>query len=262
RVLEDAVSRFPRNRAIHSIRAMSLYRLGDYTEATQEWGELCEVEPKNLKYVTTYAYSLLMLGHLEDALPHIERAKRIDGSSYRTIILDAELSFRNGEIDRARTLFQKALELSSDSLEAIGRLAVIECQRGNEAQCDKYLELAQNLVEKEPSSWQRLCDSYRLMDKEDLLLDCLTFATKQDQGCAAAWIRLANEYMQKGLVERAHQAWRESFEIRGYVKLHCSDCDTYFKVPYNEHASFDPFEHAECIYCNSHLPMPDSLAVI
>ena len=262
RVLEDAVIRFPDNRALHSIRAMSLYRLGDYTEATQEWGALCQVDPKNLKYVTTYAYSLLMLDRLNEALPYVEKAKSIDSTSYRTVILDAELSFRRGEPDLAYSRFREALELSPDSLEALGRLAVIESERGNEAQSKRYLELAEALVQEEPSSWQRLCDSYRLMEKHDRLIDCLTYATRKDQGCAAAWIHLAKEYMQQGLVEEAHYAWRESFTIRGYIKLHCSDCDTYFKVPYEDNSDYEPFDHAECIYCNSPLPMPDSLADI
>ncbi|MHA1741956.1 MAG: tetratricopeptide repeat protein [Candidatus Thorarchaeota archaeon] len=260
RVLEDAVFRFPEDPALHSIRAMSLYRLGDYTEAAREWGAVSTLRPESIVALTNYAYLLLFLGMVDEAEPVVRKARVKFPDSYRAIMLEGELRFQRGEYQAAQAYFRRALSICSDSVEALSRLAVIAHRLGNSSQADEYLATAKKIVEADPPTWQRLCNAHVDLERFDEHLECLNEIVQQDRHSSAAWIALAVEYTRRGRLDEAKSAWRMSIQLRGYIKVFCPRCGVHVRIPHLEPCDVDLDGTVQCVYCCTSLPLPDSLS--
>ncbi|NWF95598.1 MAG: tetratricopeptide repeat protein [Candidatus Thorarchaeota archaeon] len=262
KLLDEGVGRFPNDSALHNLRAMVLHKQGDYTEAAQEWGVLFHLNPDSLIALTNYAYSSVILGRFEEAAPLVERAIAMAPNDYRTKMLAAEYYFQSGLYHRAETLFGDALKMSSDSVEALGRLAVISKYLGAEKESNKYLERAWSLTCEDCDSWYRLCDALLRLGEHEKMFECLRRATEHDPNSAAPWVLLAVELGRRGQRTEAERAWRKSIELRGYIKAHCSICNTSFKVSLPTAQTASQISCVRCTSCQSEAPIPDSLASI
>ena len=129
------------------------------------------------------------------------------------------------------------------------------------AKLNLYLERAEAELGRDPESWRGLCQLYSLLDRGEDYIDCLTRWTQADKGAAAPWVLLAKEFDCVGKLEQSRNAWRRVFELRGYVKIHCSGCGKEIRIPYNSVKGFDVYEDYPCEECGTTIIMPASLAL-
>ncbi len=261
-VLSTACERFPGDAALHSILAMAFYRLGDYTQAADEWSVVYRQRPDSIVALANYAYTLLYLGRIEDTLPLMERAKEIAPTHYRTLMICGEVEFQRGNLDVAQEYFERALDKCSVSAEALGRLALIEEFRGNIKRAEFYLTLVRELMERDPSAWQRTCDIHVRRGDYDGHLQCLHGAVERDPNSPAAWVGLASELQRRGLREEASEAWMKAIELRGYVKVYCPRCHIYQRYDISDTTEKVLSVAVTCPGCSEELPLPESLAVV
>ncbi len=262
RVLEDAVIRFPEECSFHSMRALVLYKLGDYTESVQEWRTMCQLTPDSLVAHTNLAYSCLLLGLTEEAQLAIERVRQLAPSSPTTRLLEAELAFQLQDLRTAEKLFNDVLSVDANNTLALIRLAVISHICGDEARRRENIETACRLSCDDREGWQKITQSLTLLGEYDCLLNCLEIASHRDRGSAAVWISLAEEYTRRGMLDKASAAWARSVETRGYIKAHCNHCDSDFKIPLHSDEKFHSFNTIQCVYCGLELRLPEALARI
>ncbi|MCF2137049.1 MAG: tetratricopeptide repeat protein [Candidatus Thorarchaeota archaeon] len=262
RILEEAVVRFPEDPALHSLRAMSFYRLGDYTEAARAWGAVSALRPESIVALANYGYSLLFVGRIDDAKNVIDKAKEMAPDHYRTIMLEGEMAFQMRNYKTAHNAFTKALHQCPTSIEALSRLAVITYQLHDEIAAEGYLNRAKRLVEEEPTSWQRLCNVHVLLKKFDDLLHCLNMVIEEDTTSAAAWIALAIEETRRGHSEEAKVAWVKSIKLRGYIKTYCPQCNQHMRIPVVNTAKVNLDIPVYCVYCDRELALPEHLSTV
>ncbi|MHA1772006.1 MAG: tetratricopeptide repeat protein [Candidatus Thorarchaeota archaeon] len=262
RILEEAVVRFPEDPALHSLRAMSFYRLGDYTEAARAWGAVSALRPESIVALANYGYSLLFVGRVDDAKNVIVKAKEMAPDHYRTIMLEGEMAFQLRNYKTAHHAFMKALHQCPTSIEALSRLAVITHQLHDEIAAEGYLNRAKELVEEEPTSWQRLCNVHVLMKRFDELLHCLNMVIEEDTTSAAAWIALAIEEARRGHTEEAKDAWTRSIKLRGYIKTYCPQCHQHMRIPILNTTKVSLDTPVYCVYCDRELTLPEHLSTV
>ncbi len=262
RILDKAVRKFSRDPALHALRAMAFYRLGDYTEATREWGVVSDLRPNSILALTNYAFSLFFIGEDEKAQEIVDKVLHLNPGSYRTNVLSGELAFHRGEYESAARKFERAIEMYPDSIEALSRMAVVLYKLGQTESAQQYLKQAKELVDKNPYSWQRLCHVHEYMEKYDELIECIDKIVAVDTSSAAAWIRLAVEYERRGQVEEAKNAWIRSIKLRGYVKAYCEDCQQHIRIPIVDTYSVNLDMSICCSHCEKELPLPECLSRI
>jgi tetratricopeptide (TPR) repeat protein len=259
--LEKALERFPEELGIRGLYALTLYRLGDFTAATEEWGIVHRLSPELMAAISNYAYLLLIQNRSYEASPFVGRANTVDPDDYRSLILLGELRLQSGEYDGAIDCFNKVLDQDPNNIEALSRLAYLTYIVGDESKLNIFLERAEAELGRDPESWRGLCQLYSLLGRSDDYIDCLIRWTHADKGTAAPWVLLAKEYDYLGKLESSRNAWRRVFELRGYVKIHCSGCEEEIRIPYNPVKGFDVYQNIPCEACGTTIIMPVGLAV-
>ncbi|MHA1960521.1 MAG: tetratricopeptide repeat protein [Candidatus Thorarchaeota archaeon] len=261
-VLRNALEHFPNEPALLSLHATSLHMLGDYTGAAHEWSKVCKLEPDSLIALSNFAYLLLLQKRISEAETTIRRAEKLDPTDCRLKILRAEIHIQKEQFGEAETYLMKAIEGDSCYSPALARLAVISHQQNDEVSFRDYLNRTGEALTEEPRRWWALFYVYRLIGWKNKIVDVLTEGTKEDSGSAAPWVALASHYQDQGMSEDAEHAWRMSFRIRRYVKLHCNECGNDMHIPYNQAAGFDLHKTQVCTSCDRVIVMPQGLAAI
>ncbi len=259
--LQQALDIFPDELGLIGLYALSLYRLGDFTAATNEWAKVHRLNPDLMAAVSNYAYLLLIQERIFEAAPFVGHANIVDSEDYRARILLGELRFKSGEHDGAKECFQRVLDLDPDNIEALSRLAVLAHLARDVETCKMYLERAEAELGRDPESWRGLCGVYPLLDMNEKYIECLVRWTQADPGAAAPWVALALEYDKQGKLEHARNAWRVVFELRGYVKILCGVCGNEARPPYDSTVGFDVYQAIVCPNCGVKINMPTGLAV-
>ncbi|MFW9769348.1 MAG: tetratricopeptide repeat protein, partial [Candidatus Thorarchaeota archaeon] len=103
--LEKALNRFPDDLGIRGLYALTLYRLGDFTAATDEWGIVHRLNPELMAAISNYAYLLLLQNRSYEASPFVGRANTVDPNDYRSLILLGELRLQSEEYEGAIDCF-------------------------------------------------------------------------------------------------------------------------------------------------------------
>jgi tetratricopeptide (TPR) repeat protein len=259
--LEKATELFPEELGLLGLYALTLYRLGDYTAATEEWAKVHRLSPQLMAAVSNYAYLLLIQGRIFEAAPFVGHASVVDADDYRAQILLGELRFQSGEHDGAKECFQKVVMDDPGNIEALSRLSVLAHLAREEEESEYYLKRAEAELGRDPESWRGLCGIYPLLGMTEKYIECLIRWTKDDPGAAAPWVALAHEYDKQGKLEYARNAWRVVFELRGYVKIRCRKCETETRLPYDEANGFDVYQAVVCQDCGARINMPSGLAL-
>ncbi|MHA2043170.1 MAG: tetratricopeptide repeat protein [Candidatus Thorarchaeota archaeon] len=259
--LQLALERFPDEIGIRGLYALTLYRLGDFTAATDEWGKVHRLNPELMAAISNYAYLLLIQKRSYEASPFVGRANTVDPSDYRSQILLGELRLQSDEYDGAIDCFNKVLEQDPTNIEALSRMAYLAHLVGEEDKHKVFLNRAEAELGRDPESWRGLCRLYSLLGRSDEYIDCLIRWTHADEGAAAPWVLLAVEYDRRGKLEPSRNAWRRVFELRGYVKIYCSVCHREVRLPYQSTLGFDVYQNLPCEDCGTTILMPSGLAV-
>lgn len=260
-VLEEASHRFPDDVSIVALYALTLYRLGDYTAATEQWARVHRLQPNLMSAISNYAYLLLIQNRSFEAAPFVGAANTLDPEDYRSRILLGELRLNSGDIDGAAEAFLQVLEQDSENVEALAKLALIMHQARDEEMSRHYLSRAEMQLGENPESWRGLCSIYPLLGMLSEYLECLNSWAEADSGSATPWVFLAAEYGRRGMDEEAREAWKKAFELRGYVKIQCPACGEDDRRPYGLSRSFDPFRDTKCVHCGVTIKMPAGLAL-
>jgi tetratricopeptide (TPR) repeat protein len=260
KALAEASKRFPDDISINALHALTLYRLGDYTAATEEWAKVHRLQPDLMAAISNYAYLLLIQDRSFEAAPFVGAANTIDSEDYRSLILLGELRFKSGDLEGATEAFLHVLGQDSENVEALARLALILHLSQDAEMSRHYLSRAEMQLGENPESWRGLCSIYPLLGMVPEYVDCLIQWAKADKGAATPWVFLAVEYVRQGKHDEALEAWRKSFELRGYVKIRCPACGTEDRRPYDGSEEFDPFRDTVCANCGEKVRMPQGLA--
>ncbi len=259
--LQQAIELFPVELGLRGLYALTLYRLGDFTAATEEWATVHRLNPDLMAAVSNYAYLLLLQERIFEAAPFVGHANIVDSEDYRAQILLGELRFQSGEHDGAKECFQRVVDDDPVNIEALSRLAVLS-HRARDAETSKmYLERAEAELGRDPESWRGLCGVYPLLGMSEEYIECLVRWTKADPGAVSPWVSLAIEYDKVGKLEHARNAWRVVFELRGYVKILCGGCGTEARPSYDKTVGFDVYQAIVCQKCGAKINMPVGLAV-
>jgi Flp pilus assembly protein TadD len=258
--LGQGAKRFPDDPSIIGLYALTLYRLGDYTAATEQWALVHRLRPDLMAAISNYAYLLLIQNRTFEAAPFVGYATIIDPDDYRSLILQGELRYRSGDLDAALESFLKVVETDSENIEALSRLAMLYHMARDDSNYRYYLSRAEILLGSNPESWRSLCHTYAELGMSNQYIECLISWATDDANAAAPWVALAVEYDRQGLIERARNAWRVAFELRGYVKIRCSHCQTEERRPYDSTLGFDVYQDTICTTCNKRISMPLGLA--
>jgi tetratricopeptide (TPR) repeat protein len=259
--LEQALEKFPDELELIGLYALTLYRLGDFTAATAEWGKVHRLNPDLMAAVSNYAYLLLLQNRFAEAAPFVGHANDVDPSDYRAQILLGELRFQSGDHEAAIECFKRVVAEDPVNIEALSRLVVLAHIQHDPDASRQYLERAEAELGKNPESWRGLCGVYPLLGMNDKYLECLVHWTEADPGAAAPWVSLAYEYDRQGNIEHSRNAWRVVFELRGYVKIKCCDCGSESRVQYDKTDGFDIYQALVCQSCGAKINMPAGLAV-
>ena len=259
--LRLALESFPEEIGIRGLYALTLYRLGDFTAATEEWGLVHRLNPELMAAISNYAFLLLIQRRSYEASPFVGRANTVDPSDYRSQILLGELRLQSDEYDGAIDCFTQVLEQDPYNVEALSRLAYLAYLVGEEDKHKMYLTRAEAELGRDPESWRGMCGLYSLLGKSDDYIDCLIRWTHADEGAAAPWVLLAVEYDRIGKLEPSRNAWRMVFELRGYVKIYCFGCKKEVRIPYNSTLGFDVYQDRPCEDCGTKIIMPIGLAI-
>jgi len=259
--LQQSVEQFPDELGLRGLYALTLYRLGDFTAATEEWAKVHRLNPDLMAAVSNYAYLLLIQERIFEAAPFVGRANIVDSEDYRAQILLGELRYQSGEHDGAKECFERVVDDDPVNIEALSRLAVLAHLARDADSCQKYLERAEAELGRDPESWRGLCGVYILLGMSEKYIECLVRWTQADPGAAAPWVTLAFEYDRQGKLEYARNAWRTVFELRGYVKINCGGCGTEVRLPYDETVGFDVYQAFLCQECGAKINMPAGLAL-
>ena len=255
-VIDQALPRFPADPELRGTRALSLYRLGDYKRASEEWALLHKQHPKLIMAAANYAFTLLLLGNNDGASPIIDEASELDSSDYRVHIIKGLQYFNKDNFDEAEKSFLKVLSSNLRSIEALSKMAILSHKKGDESECTRYLEIAEKQIEKVPECWRGLCFAYSYLGQDEKYMDCLLRWTTRDPRAAAPWIALYREYTKLGLTEKAKRALDKTATLRGYVTIHCSNCDAETELKVDEILGFDSGEDRICPECDDKIPMP------
>ncbi len=258
--IEQALEQFPNEVGLVFLHALTLYRLGDFTLATEQWARVHRLEPYLMSGISNYAYILLLQNRSFEAAPFVGYANTIDPDDYRSLILLGELRFQSGDHEGALECFGKVLDKDPINIEALSRLAVIARNARDEKLSREYLSRAEMELGRNPESWRGLCSAYPLLGMCEEYIDCLIRWTKSDKNAAAPWVVLAKEYDRLGKLEYARNAWRTVFELRGYVKIRCPHCDSEARLPYDSVKGFDVYSPRVCHSCGEKINMPAGLS--
>ncbi|MGY5873954.1 MAG: tetratricopeptide repeat protein [Candidatus Thorarchaeota archaeon] len=259
--IESALEQFPDELGLVFLHALTLYRLGDFSYATEEWARVHKLEPYLMAGISNYTYLLLLQKRTTEAAPFIGYAETLDPDDYRTLILRGELSFQTGDYQNAIECFGRVLDDDPINIEALSRMAVISHKEGDERSFREYLSRAEMELGRNPESWRGLCGVYPELGMCEEFVDCLIRWTNMDKKAAAPWVILAAEYDSQGKLEYARNAWRRVFELRGYVKVRCLDCKTEVRLRYDSVKGFDVYATRICDSCGATIRMPLGLPV-
>ena len=259
-LLDDALRRFPDEINLLFLHSLIAYRHGDFTLATEQLAKLHKTEPNLMTCISNYAYILLLQKRIQEAIPFVNYAKTMDPDDYRSLLLHGELCFQSGELENAMDCFGKVLDKDPINIEALVKLAIISKNLDDEKSFREYLSRAEMELGKDTESWRGLCGTYFYLGRCDDYLDCLIRWTKSDKNAAAPWVILASEYQRRGDFPLSENAWKRSFELRGYVKLRCPECRHEIRLPYDDSNGFDINKKRVCNECDTEIVMPEGLA--
>ncbi|TFG34357.1 tetratricopeptide repeat protein [Candidatus Thorarchaeota archaeon] len=259
-VIENALKKFPDEINLLFLHSLVAYRLGDFTLATEQLSKLHQIEPNLMTCISNYAYILLLQKRVHEAVPFVKHANNIDADDYRSLILLGELCFQSSEFETALDCFGKVLDKDPINIEALARLAVISKRLKDEKSFREYLSRAEMELGKDSESWRGLCGAYSHLGMCNEYLDCLKQWAKSDKNAAAPWVVLASEYHRRGEKELSIIAWKRVFELRGYVKIQCQDCENVVRLPYDDSKGFDLETERICVRCNARITIPDNFA--
>ncbi len=260
--LQSALDKFPDDIGIRGLYALTLYRLGDFTAATDEWARVHRLNPELMAAISNYAYLLLLQKRSYEASPFVGRANTVDPTDYRSQILLGELRLQSKEYEGAIACFNQVLEQDPTNIEALSRLVYLAHLVGDDEKRKVNLAKAEAELGRCPESWRGLCGLYSLLGMSDEFTDCLIRWTGADKGAAAPWVLLAVEYDRLGKLEPSRNAWRMVFELRGYVKIRCPGCEKEVRLSYDSNLGFDIYQDRTCTECGTIIKMPPGLAVV
>lgn len=260
-VAEEGLERFPRDAALRTLSALSLHRLGDYTASIKEWVKAHALRPDSLMAAVSCAHDFLIQGLYNEAHPFVAHASKLDDHDNRPKVLRSELHIQRGENEAALKILRTIVDNGSLDAPVLARLAVLAHRAGNSESRDEYIRKTEDAIVDIPQGWCALYYVYKHLAWNDEIVDCLVRGTLDDAGSASPWIALANVYTQLGKTEDAEHAWGISFELRRYVKIHCTSCGLDMRIPYQNDQYFDLSESRTCEKCSKAMPMPASLAI-
>ena len=258
-ILNEALTQYPLDAPLRGLCATCFRKLGDFSAETEQWISLHNMQPDSYFAIWNCAYSLLIQGRADEAKEYVELAGSMQPDDWHYLVLESELCMQNDDFEKAEEFLNKVIQNNSSCVPCLARLAVIAHRNKSIGLCHSYVEKVEITAEDNPQLWRALHYIFSRVGWDSHLINCLLRGTKQDIGAASTWIELAKVYSRKEMWDEAYEAWTKSFELRKYVKIQCSNCDTVTRIPYLPHIGFDFNEQHQCSNCDSIIEIPQGL---
>jgi tetratricopeptide (TPR) repeat protein len=110
---ETAEAQDPQDMEVRDNLAQLYLRTGRYAQARGEYARLSDSDPSNPAYAYQLAWSLLQMKRGQEAKPYLEKTLALDPVQPRALNYLGMVEQAAGNLDRARELFLKALDLDS-----------------------------------------------------------------------------------------------------------------------------------------------------
>jgi pilus assembly protein FimV len=131
------------------------HRQGKKPDALELLRKMASIDPTNTTSRIKVADLLRQEEMLDEAALEYEQAA-----------LELE---RQGDVEKAGTLYRRILEMKPDAVPALSRLATLLLGRGKAAEAEGFAKSAMASEPDEPSHYERLAEVYRALDRQDAL---------------------------------------------------------------------------------------------
>lgn len=142
-------ARVPALTSIHIAMARAYRMKKDYGNALAEYEEVLKTEPDNGTARLEIGLTGLEKGDLTAAESALSQAAARPGAGKEVFYYLGEVQFARAEVEQAAASFRRAADLDQTWAKPMLKLALIELNRGNTAECVTLLEKVQTI---EPSS--------------------------------------------------------------------------------------------------------------
>jgi len=148
RLLEELTKKYPQEKEFHSDLGLVYDGRGRYPEAIGEYEKALTLDPNFGPALNQAGYAYAAGGELEKALQYFKRYAAANPGQANPIDSMAELYFRQGKFEEAKTKYNEALEIRPDFSQSCVGLAYIFALEENYTETGRWLE---ELVTKAPT---------------------------------------------------------------------------------------------------------------
>jgi len=141
--LRTALKIFPKDRYLKFHLSILNYREGKYSKAEQDLKELTQDSESSVDHSLLLGKSLIMQGKYQEALNIISSIYNHEDDELNNIY--GVLLFKNGDIKRAKEMFNQAISINPDNYFAYNNLSIHYFMDENYDLAKKYLKISEKL---------------------------------------------------------------------------------------------------------------------
>lgn len=136
------------DRVFTRLLAICYRKKEDYREASLVYRQLLRREPENVEYLRGLSYCYNKLGNAKNAVFFLERSKNAIDKSPDLLLVYGVLLHKNGDFEKALSIFRKVLDISKDDWRAFKNIGMVYKERGMKEIAEKFLKRAEEYKNK------------------------------------------------------------------------------------------------------------------
>lgn len=115
----------------------------DYREASLVYRQLLRRDSENVEYLRGLSYCYNKLGNAKNAVFFLERSQKATASSPDLLLVYGVLLHKNGDFEKALSIFRKVLDISKNDWRAFKNIGMVYKERGMKEISEKFLKRAE-----------------------------------------------------------------------------------------------------------------------
>ncbi|MDA0839170.1 MAG: tetratricopeptide repeat protein [Planctomycetota bacterium] len=176
-----------------------------------------QAAPKDANAQADLAYAYLMTGQKEQAEKAVEKALELDPKCAAAARIQGELAFLKQDWDRAKTCFDKSVQLDPKPVGNYFKLALLSKEQGRKGDAVHYLREASKRYPGYSPQFQLMEALANDTNDNDLRLEALEGMLKIDSSAAYAGPLLLNAYSGAGRHADVERVAYRLFEVQPYL---------------------------------------------